>query len=308
MRDRDNDRNEEFYPIFGIYHRGKVGRAGGSRQQPAECIIHFDDVRIRINRWLTAKRVPIRLARLGDRLRMSPTLQHVQLQPARQSAHLLLVMNQRGIQRIANHFAVVLFYDRRRIQQHPLNALRRSKMLRVLSNDRHFMRRPIRRRTMQQNLPKHDFSTPLLVGLAVLFAIEASFSPMTVYPFVPGPEPRQQFLAEQPGDFAVVEFPTDPRNHTLSSRQIFNSVHHWKRLLVGYSGFQTEENIERLERLNSSFPADECLDELEDLGVRYVMVLEARYGPRHLRQILQQPRLRQVQRFGDTGIYELLPR
>ena len=148
----------------------------------------------------------------------------------------------------------------------------------------------------------------LLAGLALLFAIEASHSPMTVYPFVPGPEPRHQFLAEQPGDFAVVEFPIDPLNHTLSSRQIFNSVHHWKKLLVGYSGFQTEENIERLQRLNSSFPSDECLDELEELGVKYVMVLEARYGRRQLRQILQQPRLRQVQRFGETGIYELVPR
>ncbi len=159
-----------------------------------------------------------------------------------------------------------------------------------------------------EKLSRRSISAPLLAGLALLFAIEASHSPMTVYPFVPGPEPRHQFLAEQPGDFTVVEFPIDPLNHTLSTRQIFNSVHHWKKLLVGYSGFQTEENIERLYRLNSSFPSDECLDELQELGVRYVFVLEARYGRRHLRRILQQPRLRQVQRFGETGIFELLPR
>jgi len=159
-----------------------------------------------------------------------------------------------------------------------------------------------------EKLSRRSIRAPLLAGLALLFAIEASHSPMTVYPFVPGPEPRHQFLAEQPGDFTVVEFPIDPLNHTLSTRQIFNSVHHWKKLLVGYSGFQTEENIERLYRLNSSFPSDECLDELQELGVRYVFVLEARYGRRQLRQILQQPRLRQVQRFGETGIFELLPR
>jgi hypothetical protein len=159
-----------------------------------------------------------------------------------------------------------------------------------------------------EKLSRKSVGAPLLAGLALLFVIEASQSPMPVYPFVPGPEPRHQFLAEQPGDFAVVEFPIDPLNHTLSTRQIFNSIHHWKKLLVGYSGFQTEENIERLQRLNSSFPSDECLDELQELGVRYVMVLEARYGDRHLRQILQQSRLQQVQRFGETGIYELLPR
>jgi len=159
-----------------------------------------------------------------------------------------------------------------------------------------------------ETLSRGSVRAPLLAGLALLFVIEASHSPLTVHPFVPGPEPRHQFLAEQPGDFTVVEFPIDPRNPTLSTRQIFNSVHHWKKLLVGYSGFQTEENIERLDRLGSTFPSDECLDELQELGVRYVIVLEARYGPGHLRLILHQPRLRQVQPFGETGIYELLPR
>jgi len=159
-----------------------------------------------------------------------------------------------------------------------------------------------------EKLFSRSLRVPLLLGLALLFAVEASHAPMTTYPFEPGPEPRHQFLAEQPGDFAVVEFPIDPHNYTLSTRQIFNSIHHWKNLLVGYSGFQTKENVERLERLQATFPGDECLDELQELGVKYVIVLEARYGPRQLRTIHDQPRLREVRRFGDTGIYEVLPR
>jgi hypothetical protein len=157
-------------------------------------------------------------------------------------------------------------------------------------------------------LSRKSVRAPLLCGLALLFAIEATHAPMTTHPFVPGPEPRHQFLAEQPGDFAVVEFPIDPHNYTLSTRQIFNSVHHWKKLLVGYSGFQTKENVALLERLQASFPDDVCLDELQGLHVRYVIVLEARYGPGHLGAIREQPRLREVRRFGETGIYEILPR
>ncbi len=159
-----------------------------------------------------------------------------------------------------------------------------------------------------EKLSRNSVRAPLLCGLALLFALEATHAPMTTHPFVPGPEPRHQFLAEQPGDFAVVEFPIDPHNYTLSTRQIYNSVHHWKKLLVGYSGFQTKENVALLERLQARFPEDECLDELQELGVKYVIVLEARYGPGHLSAIREQPGLREVRRFGQTGIYEVLPR
>lgn len=159
-----------------------------------------------------------------------------------------------------------------------------------------------------ERLSRRPVRAFLLAGLALLFAVEATHSPMTTHPFVPGPQPRHQFLAQQPGDFTVVEFPIDPHNYTLSTRQIFNSVHHWKKLLVGYSGFQTAENVERLERLQSSFPSDECLDELQELGVRYVIVLEDRLGRPHIRQIRQQPRLQEVRRFGEKGIYEIVSR
>ena len=159
-----------------------------------------------------------------------------------------------------------------------------------------------------EKLTIKSIRVPLLAGLALLFAVEAAYAPMTTHEFVPGPGPRHQFLANQPGDFAVVEFPIDPHNYTLSTRQVFNSVHHWKKLLVGYSGFQTKENVELLERLQATFPSDECFDELRELGVRYVIVLEARYGRRRARSIREHPRLQEVRRFGETGIYEILPR
>ena len=146
---------------------------------------------------------------------------------------------------------------------------------------------------------------PILAGVLVLFVAESAYAPMRTWPYVPGPAPRHRFLAEQPGDFAVVEIPLDPSNHTISSRQVFNSIYHWKKLLVGYSGFQTDDNVRRLERLAATFPAEAFIDELLDLGVRYVIVREDRLGPTHLRDLRAQPRLRLAQRFGETAIYRI---
>jgi len=144
---------------------------------------------------------------------------------------------------------------------------------------------------------------PLLAGFLVLFAAEAIYAPMDTYPYVSEPAPRLRFLAEQPGDFAIVEIPLDPSNYTISARQLFNSIHHWKKLLVGYSGFQTDENLRRLERLAATFPTDDFIDELQDLGVRYVIVREDRLGRSRLRALQAQPRLQLVRRFGEIVFY-----
>lgn len=144
---------------------------------------------------------------------------------------------------------------------------------------------------------------PLLTVFLVLFAAEATYAPMRTYPYVSGPAPRLRFLAEQPGDFAVVEIPLDGSNYAISTRQVFNSIHHWKKLLVGYSGFQTDDNKSRLERISVTFPTDRCIDELQELGVRYVIVREGRLGESSLRDVQAQPRLQLVRRFGDIAFY-----
>ena len=144
---------------------------------------------------------------------------------------------------------------------------------------------------------------PLLVGCLVLFAAEAIYAPMNTYPYESEPAPRLRFLAEQPGDFAVVEIPLDPSNYTISARQTFNSIHHWKKLLVGYSGSQTDDNVRLLSRLAATFPTDDFIDELQELGVRYVIVREDRLGRSALRDLRAQPRLQPARRFGEIVFY-----
>ena len=136
-----------------------------------------------------------------------------------------------------------------------------------------------------------------------MFAAEAIYAPMNTYPYESEPAPRLRFLAEQPGDFAVVEIPLDPSNYTISARQTFNSIHHWKKLLVGYSGSQTDDNVRLLSRLAATFPTDDFIDELQELGVRYVIVREDRLGRSALRDLRAQPRLQPARRFGEIVFY-----
>jgi hypothetical protein len=152
--------------------------------------------------------------------------------------------------------------------------------------------------------------------IVLAFVVEADFAPLHVRPVEQVPE-VYLWLAERQGDFTVVEFPLDPLNYSVSARQVFYSVYHWKRLLVGFSGYQSPENVERLRRLNDTFPSDSCLDELEELGVRYVFVFEDRLagedqqnGSDKLEKLRSRKRLDPVKRFGETGelaVYLLKP-
>ncbi|MGD8331287.1 MAG: hypothetical protein PVJ49_17785, partial [Acidobacteriota bacterium] len=143
--------------------------------------------------------------------------------------------------------------------------------------------------------------------LVVLFAGEASFAPLRTWDYPHEPRPLNEFLAAQPGDFAVVEFPLDPDGYTINMRQVLNSIYHWKRLLVGYSGYQSPENIALLRRVRDTFPSDACLDELAALDVRFVVVLEDRVNERFLAAVRAQPRLLLAWQYDTWLVYRVLP-
>lgn len=145
----------------------------------------------------------------------------------------------------------------------------------------------------------------VLAILVVLFAVESAFAPLQTRRYDPFPGELYVWLGQQPGDFAVAEFPLDPHNYTIAMRQVFRSIHHWKKLLVGYSGFQTESNVRRLERLNRQFPRDPALHRLEELDVRYVVVLEDRLDEYTLDELEGQDRLEEVRRWGAMAVYRL---
>lgn len=99
-----------------------------------------------------------------------------------------------------------------------------------------------------------------------------------------------QWLADQPGQFAVVHLPMldvyglERRPAFHESVYMVYSTLHWKRLVNGYAGIEPRA-YQRLRTLAHAFPNVEFLDRLQADGVRYVIVHRRGYGP------LQWPRL-----------------
>jgi hypothetical protein len=145
----------------------------------------------------------------------------------------------------------------------------------------------------------------VLLALLTLFAVESSFAPLPTAPNPYPPDPAALWLGEQPGDFAVLEIPIGGiRTH--ATRQMVQSVHHWKKLLVGYSGSAPPGYEERMARISAGFPANATLDALRRLDVRYILVLEERVDAATRAAVEGSARLRLVQTFDTTSIWELL--
>jgi hypothetical protein len=85
-----------------------------------------------------------------------------------------------------------------------------------------------------------------------------------------------RWLAAQPGDFGVMEWPlyVAPRPEYPETRRLYASTIHWKRLVNGYSGM-TPARQTALDAALRGFPDDAALEALRDLarkGVRYMVV------------------------------------
>ncbi len=119
------------------------------------------------------------------------------------------------------------------------------------------------------------------------------------------------WLAEQPGDFAVMQYPlgsSDDHQVRYSIQYQYNSRLHGKKLVNGYSGFFSPV-FAALDDQAEGFPSDRRVTDLEALGVRYVVVDQAYYHDRaiQIRQNLRtfEPRMMRVAELGDYLVYEL---
>lgn len=157
---------------------------------------------------------------------------------------------------------------------------------------------------LARRLAKPAARIALFSFLFIFFAVESVFAPLTLHEL-----PRRidvyHWLGEQPGDFAVIEFPVDPTGWAQHIRQVYGSIHHWKRLIVGYSGYQSPENVALLTRLNAGFPDDTCLDELANLDVRYVIVITGRLEEEQRAALARQDRLQAVKQYDGLVVYRL---
>jgi len=129
------------------------------------------------------------------------------------------------------------------------------------------------------------------------------------------PPPVDAWLAAQPPGTAIVELPMldvhavfeHPACH--DSVYMVRSLAHFQRLANGYAGVDPPSYV-ALRDLARTFPAPPFLDALRAIGVRYVVLHGACYGPNRTARVegsLQAapPGLAEVARFGADRVFEL---
>ena len=111
-----------------------------------------------------------------------------------------------------------------------------------------------------------------VVPLACLLHLAETAKPVGAEPYhYHPPPPVYQWIAEQPGEFAVVELPSD---RSLNTFYLVYSTYHWKPLVNGFDGsFITAYHHRMLFDVLSEFPEPRAVRELSQIqGLRYIVV------------------------------------
>jgi hypothetical protein len=88
------------------------------------------------------------------------------------------------------------------------------------------------------------------------------------------PQPTDEWLARQPGDFAVMKYPLA---RALAGSSQYGVQVHGKNIVYGYGSFIPLTFQGRMDVL-SRFPEPDCIDLLKEWDVRYVLLYAQSYG------------------------------
>ena len=149
----------------------------------------------------------------------------------------------------------------------------------------------------------------LLTSVIVVIAVECGSAPMTLADVPSTGADVYRFLRTSDRS-VIVEFPMV--DYDLTPQFMYQSIFHWHRLVNGYSGYEPPDYGVTRERMRT-FPDDEAIARLNELGVRYVLVHQAFYDPDQcsdlLERILRRNDMIPIGRFrdwiADTHIFEL---
>jgi hypothetical protein len=131
------------------------------------------------------------------------------------------------------------------------------------------------------------------------------------------PPPVYRWLAEQPGEFAMLELPLIPADGKFSRPAFDETIYmvrstlHWKRLVNGNAGVEPT-HYRRIRELAPRFPSRELIEALRELDVRYIVVHHAGLGPnkrarleRDLPALLDAGELSLAARFEQSMVLEV---
>jgi hypothetical protein len=113
------------------------------------------------------------------------------------------------------------------------------------------------------------------VGVALLVLVFIDFYPGVLADFRPTrARPVDAWLATQPNTGAVAQFPFDEES---SQSQAYYTLISQKPFLGGYFNANSPEQYTRIQPVMETFPSQESVDLLRQLGVSYVVVDSPRY-------------------------------
>jgi hypothetical protein len=113
------------------------------------------------------------------------------------------------------------------------------------------------------------------VGIGLLVLVFIDFYPGVLTDFSPTQaRPVDTWLAVQPNTGAVAQFPFDEES---SQDQVYFTLVHQKPFLGGYFNANQPEQYTRILPVLETFPSQESVDLLRQLGVTYVVVDSSRY-------------------------------
>ncbi len=158
---------------------------------------------------------------------------------------------------------------------------------------------------LASRLRKLDLSGAIFL-VPVLILVESFSAPIPLHPVDWGDDMPDVYawLAQQPGDHAAIEYPLEVR---LEFDRMLFSAAHQKKIVNGMSGYESPVYQEMRLRMDN-FPSRATIDDIRDLGVRWVIVHHDLFGDRRAaiaRRLKRFEReLVSVATFGDTEVFE----
>jgi hypothetical protein len=121
-----------------------------------------------------------------------------------------------------------------------------------------------------------------------------------------------QWLASQPGDFAIIELPLPDQAQIANNlRYMYYSTSHWKRIVNGCSGYHPR-SYNKLQWALRSFPRPESIKYLkEHYPVKYIILHLSKYPKKKRNEIIEAivklpDELQRVTGFGNDYVIEVI--
>jgi hypothetical protein len=128
---------------------------------------------------------------------------------------------------------------------------------------------------LRQLASAHAIRRALLATVLVVVGVECGSAPMILQNVPTGVPDVYRFL-QTIDRSVIIEFPMV--DYDLTPQFMYGSISHWHWLVNGYSGYTPPDYLETRRRMRT-FPDDEAIARLKELGVRFVLVHQAYYKP-----------------------------